>query len=215
MKDPAIVGVATMAGREEALEKMMKSLKGQCNEIVVYNNAVEKIDLSDNGKFYGLAHMPSPCYYLPCDDDLEYPPTYVQDMIEAIDRLGCIVTHHGKILKGKGVSYYRGGHTAFRCLDEVTEEREIDVAGTGVCGFHTSYFNPSEIDISSFKRMSDLVFSRWAAQEKKKIMILKHPAGYIKHLPIDQTKTIFATERNNDKVQSSFADDIYDLRHPA
>lgn len=191
--------------------KAVDSLGGQCDEIIVYDNN-KAYDLTDNGKFWGLTIQDEPCYYLTCDDDLLYPENYVKNLTDAIDRLGTIVTHHGRKLKGKDLSYYRG-HESFRCLDAVYFEGNIDVAGTGVTGFRTDYFNPVGLHLAEDKRMSDLVFSLEAAKQGKEITVLRHGAGWIKHLPIDLSRTIHAQDSRNEKRHIEIANEIYNLKH--
>ena len=100
-----IVGMATTSARKEFAEIAMASLRDQVDSIILYNNDEYTNDLTDNGKFYGLNFIEEPCYYFTCDDDIIYPATYVQDMIAKIEEYGCIVTHHGRRLKGLNVEY--------------------------------------------------------------------------------------------------------------
>jgi hypothetical protein len=205
-----IAAIATFDGRQEYLKKAVASLAHQVDEIRIYDNQVRPIDLTDNGKFFFLQEYKEPVYYFSCDDDLLYPPTYIQDMVEAIERTSGIVTHHGRYLRGKGLRYY-SGHKAYRCLNENRTETRIHVAGTGVTGFRTDYFNPVDIWQSEDKCMSDLVFSVEAARQGKKITVLKHEHGYIKYLDVPLSQTIFGTHRNKDTRQSELADLILTL----
>ncbi len=208
---PVFIGMSTFNGRT-CLDKAIASLRNQCEGFVLYDNSKEPVDKADNGKFYGLTKLYTPCYYLTCDDDLLYPPTYVEDMVKAIQRHNCIVTHHGRQLQGQYRSYYYG-HKAYRCLNEVAEEQVLDVPGTGVTGFDTTYFNPLDLHSSPDLRMSDLVFALEAAKQDKRIMLLTHPRGYIQQLEIDVKTSICATQCRNDKRQSQIADDIWKLKH--
>jgi len=204
-----IVGMATFKGREKACDTALKSLSKQVDTIYLYDNEKNE-DLADNGKFYGLELIDEPCIYLSCDDDLLYPPNYVEVMVKAIETHKCIVSHHGRILTGLDVDYY-SGHKSFRCLDEVRAWQLIDVCGTGVTGFSTEYFNPQLWDAQD-KKMSDLVFSLEAKKQDKRITLLPHSKGWITHLPIDHSKSIAVTERTN-KRQIEIANEIYTLRH--
>jgi hypothetical protein len=206
-----IIGIATYKGREPFLKKTIKSLIGQADQIRIYDNEKRDINLTDNGKFFFLQEYTEPVYYLSCDDDIIYPPTYVKDMIKAIDKHKCIVTHHGRILTGgKGANYYRS-HKAFRCLGEVSRNVVLDVAGTGVTGFRTDYFNPSEIWKSEDKKMSDLVFSLEAKKQGKQIMLLTHPVGYLKDGGVPVQNTIFGQHSKLCPRQNELADSILGL----
>jgi GT2 family glycosyltransferase len=170
-----VCGIATFKGREEQLKRTIKSLNGQVDEIIIYDNEKNK-DITDLGKFYGLKEN---VYYFSCDDDIVYPSDYVQKTIEEIEKHNCIITYHGRKLKGKGLNYYNGheSYSAFRrCLDT----KCIDIAGTGVTAFNTNYFNPKDIISSTFMKMSDIVFSIEAKKQSKKIMLVSHSEGWIR-----------------------------------
>jgi hypothetical protein len=204
-----IVSIATKGDRPEQLKKAIESLQGQVDEIYVYDNTVRD-DLTDNGKFYYLNELTDPCYYFTCDDDLLYPTDYIENMTENIDKYNCIVTHHGRKLIGTGKKYYVG-HIGFGCLRTVDADYEIDVAGTGVTGFRTDYFNPKVCAFSTYKKMSDVVFSLEAAKQNKTIMCLWHLEGWIKQQPVDNC--IFEQSKHNDLIQSKLADEIYLLKN--
>lgn len=55
----------------------------------------------------------------------------------------------------------------------------VDICGTGVCGFSTRYFNPTEIYKSEYKRMSDLVFSLEAKRQGKKIICASRKQNWL------------------------------------
>ena len=209
-QDDVIIGMATFKGRERQVERTIKSLKGQATTIVLYDNETNP-NLTDNGKFWQLHEIKRPSYFLSCDDDIIYPPTYVQDMVEAIDRLKCIVTHHGRKLRALDVSYYRG-HQSFACKQMSPRELEIDVAGTGVAGFHTSYFHPKNLHASKYQKMSDLVLSLEAAKQGKRIMLLKHPAKYFGIQEVNNSTSIFTTENNREENQIALANEILILK---
>ena len=205
-----VIAIATFKGREPYIKKAIQSLVGQADQIRIYDNEERYIDLTDNGKFYFLHEYKEPIYYFTCDDDIIYPPTYVQDMIEAIERTGTIVTHHGRILQGFGLRYY-SGHKAIQCLKDNNYEGMVHVAGTGVTAFRTDYFNPINIWSSSDKRMSDLVFSLAAAKEGKKITALKHKRGYFQYQNVPLSQTIWGQHHSKDERQSEIADEVLAL----
>ena len=206
-----IVGIATFDARSEQLKKAVESLANQVDEIYIYNNSINN-DLTDNGKFFGLTKQTEPCYYLSCDDDILYPPDYSANIVSAIDRLGCIVTHHGRLLTGLDKDYYRG-HISYRCLGSVGTEKKIDVAGTGVAGFRTDQFDPSSVIMDSRHRMSDLLFSLEASKQKVPIIVLKHATGWLKDIPVPKELTCFGMEAGNNQVQNGIANEIYKLNY--
>lgn len=210
---PVVVGMATYdgPGRAKSLIHAINSLRGHGAKVFLYDNTTQKLNLTDNGKFFGLTKLyGTPCYYFSADDDLIYPPTYIPDMIQKINEHKCIVTHHGRKLVREGANYYKG-HKSFRCLGDVAADEVIDVPGTGVTAFDTSYFNPTEIWKSPDQKMSDLVFALEAAKQNKKIMVLKHSTGYFKHSEINLQHTIYHAEQGN-KRQTEIADEIIRIK---
>jgi len=213
--------IATTPKRESFLKVMLTSIISQFDEIRIYANEFDEIpywmtrftvvkgeNLYDNGKFYFLSKLKEPEYYFSLDDDIIYPSTYVDDMVNAIHKHNTIVTQHGRLLLNSDVSYYRG-HKAFHCCNNNFLECEIDVAGTGVTAFSTEYFNPNEIYKSTDVCMSDLVFSLEAIKQNKKITVLTHDCGYIKALPVPFEETIFGNSHKREHRQIEIANEIF------
>ena len=211
MKMKIVVGMATFKGREQAVEIAINSLSSQVDEIILYDNEVNP-DIADNGKFYGLTMQKEPCYYFTCDDDLIYPPDYISKMIEAIERHGCIITHHGRILQGLDLSYYKG-HKAIRCLKNSSYTGVVDIPGTGVTGFRTDYFNPNRLHLSKDKKMSDCIFALEASKQQKKIMSIPHSKDWIKQIPIDNDTSICRTMVENETRQIQLSNIIYNAKN--
>lgn len=206
-----IVGIATMSGRESQLKKAVESLIHQVDEIFIYDNGIMP-NKADNGKFYGLTQINEPCYYFTCDDDLEYPKDYIDKMIKAIEKHKCIITHHGRILQKMFASYYRG-HRAFMCLRESTFEGQIDVCGTGVTGFRTDYFNPTNLHNAKDLKMSDIVFSLEAIIQGKKIVIMPHDKDWIKQIPLEGGYSIHEDQKRREGRQIQLANRILSLKN--
>jgi hypothetical protein len=97
-------------------------------------------------------------------------------------------------------------------LDANGYEGRIHVAGTGVTGFRTDYFNPTNIWKCKDQKMSDLVFSFEAAKQRKKIVVLPHAKGYLKYLNVPAAQTIHGTEANREQRQIEIANEIWKLR---
>jgi hypothetical protein len=213
-----IFNIATIGDRPESLNKVLESLNNQTikiDEINIYDNSKEDIDLDAKGKFYFLQFYNEPVYYFTGDDDIYYPPTYIKDMILAIDKYKCIVTHHGRRLLGENRKYYQG-HKAFKFSSTNKHEIFIDVAGTGVTAFSTDYFNPIDLIDKSQRRMVDLLFSLEAAKVDKDIMLLKHTTGYFKPLQLlfKQNDSCFTSGyRSTQRDQIILANEIYKIKN--
>jgi len=213
-KEMIVVGIATMNSRKKTLNQVIQRLKDQTlkpDKIFIYNNDENKFNATDNGKFYPLTILEEDCIFLSMDDDILYPVTYIEDMVKAVKEHNCIVTHHGRKLNGINVPYYTG-HKSYSCLRENNIQDYIDVAGTGVTAFRTSYFNSKELFYSEYKRMSDVVFSLAVAQENKQILLLKHNVGYLKDICEDVTNSCFVNESKNQDNQIKLCNEIYIIK---
>jgi hypothetical protein len=207
-----IAAMATFYGREHNLQAVIDSIKDQVDELHIYDNSREPVDYTTNAKFYFLQFYKEPVYYFTIDDDIIYPPTYVQDMVEAMDRLGTIVTHHGRELLGVNKNYYYE-HNTYSFTRAQTEEKRIDTAGTGVTAFRTDYFNPVDMYKSQFHRMSDVLFGWVAAKENKIITVLPHEQGYFIPLQNNPKLTVHGTQsKTKQEYQIMFANQIYKKR---
>ena len=203
--------IATYAPRKESLKRMIQSIENQVDSINIYDNEIQPVNLTDNGKFFRLDSITKPEYYLCMDDDLIYPPDYVERMIEAIERYNCIVSFHGRQLLGTGLEYYKG-HKSFHCLHGVIHDEMVDVVGTGVTGFSTEYFKPKGLAYSPDKKMSDLIFSLEAAMQGKQMGVISHAPNWIKH--IDNKETIHSTESiKGTPRQNQIANEIFMIRN--
>jgi len=190
------VGIASLVEREEQLIKTIDSLINQVDEIhVCLNNYLEppyeheKVTFfySDNvfgdyGKFLGLKGFDG--YYFTADDDIIYPPTYIQDTIPHIDMYG-VVSYHGRTFtKYPIMSYHRTPAIRNRCLQEYLYTEPVDIAGTGVMGMRTDIFKPP-FDIFKERNMADIFVSCYAKEQGIRIWGLKHSADYFtyQHVP--------------------------------
>lgn len=205
-----ICGMATFKGRNP--HDAIKSLLPQVDEFFLYDNELQP-DITDLGKFFQLHKITEPCYFFSVDDDLLYPPNYVQNTIHAIEKHGCIISHHGRQLLGKDRLYYTG-HKSFRCLDEQPVTTHLHVAGTGVTAFRTDYFHPTDLHTRPNRRMSDLIFSLEAAKQGKRIMTVPHRKGWIKQLEIDHSTSCHTIMREDQTELIAIANEIFDIFNP-
>lgn len=193
MKSVAVF--ATTGDRKEQLKKAVKSIREQVDVVHIYDNSKQK-NLTDNAKFIMLGAFNQPVYYFTCDDDILYPSDYVKRTIQEIEKHQCIISWHGRVLKEGRRKYYGADHHGYRFF-QANKEVRLDVGGTGVTAFRTDYFEPLNIATSSYKCMSDLVFSLEAWKNNKKIILPEKKAGWIAGIPVKSS--IFSRNRNGEQ----------------
>lgn len=205
--------IASLPERVRSLEKTIGSLFPQVNCIQVALNNYKELpalghpkikyihldnSLGDGAKFYGVEEFEG--YFFSCDDDLIYPPDYVQKMIAAINQYHCIVTLHGKIFGSRPIrSYHHGATEKLRCLGVVENDTFVDVCGSGVSAFHTDDF---KLKLSDFEKpnMADIWMSKKAHEQGVKMLCLAHPIGYLGYNHFEDN--IYGNNNRNESFQT-------------
>lgn len=201
--------------REATFRLMLESVADQVDHLHVYlsghvgylkglqNIVQHKVDgdpHGDAGKFFGLGDAyVRKGYYLSFDDDLLYPPDYVETMIAGIERYNreLVCSFHGRSFGNLPIqNYYRGATRRHYCLRSVVRDEHVDVPGTGCMGFYTSALELSMEDFPS-KNMADVHMAVALRLQGVTAACLKHAAGWIKHLGIDHGKSLYNLHKDD------------------
>ncbi len=217
-----IVNVASYK-RIDSLVKTLESIINQCDEINVALNSTEgglppilyhhKINLffTDNSKgdaFKFLRLSNSDGYFLTIDDDLIYPPNYVEYLIKRCKDYNNskVITLHGRSFSKFPInSYYKSATEKYSCLKKVKNDVKVQFGGTGVMCFHTSLMK-IPIEYFRYANMADIWVGKYCFLKNIDIICLKHDEGYIKYIP--QKTTIYELESKNDTLQTKVATPI-------
>ncbi|HMA26077.1 MAG: hypothetical protein ACM33U_09125 [Solirubrobacterales bacterium] len=192
--------LASVPERRESLERTVRSLLPQVDRVGVYLNGYEDVpdcladprvdvarsqehgDRGDTGKFWwsGSAEL-----QLCCDDDLEYPPDYVERLVEGLRRhAGAACSFHGHLLRPPFNSISRA--RTYHCLRRVDGDHQVHVAGTGVIGFCHDAISISPADFEH-PNMADIWFACAAQRQRVRLFALAHEAGWLKHTAHERT----------------------------
>ena len=224
MIEKIIVNVASYR-RIESLVKTLESIIDQCDVVnvalndfegglpsILYNDKINLFftdnSLGDAFKFLNLEKVNG--YYFSIDDDLIYPPTYVNDTIKKCKEFNNkkVVTYHGRNFSSFPISsYYKSATERYTCLNKVDKDVKVQFGGTGVMCFHTSLM---KIPLNYFQNpnMADVWVGKYCIENNIDIICLKHDEGYIKYIP--QKTTIYDLESKNDKLQTLVVNSIFD-----
>jgi len=225
-----IAGIATIDGRQDSLYSTVKSLIDQVDELYIYANDYSPdaddpggdvldrgvwdwgADHGDAGKFKALTYLKYGDIYLSCDDDLIYPPDYVENITAGLERHpDSIVSYHGRIMaQGEHFQSYYANSYGFPCLGDVPMDLRVDAAGTGVMAFHVEHAPDLEWILSQPKNMADIHMARHAKAKGLKLITLAHPANWITHGDIDLNDTIWARAHKNDNIQTKLMREVMD-----
>lgn len=158
--------------------------------------------LKDGSRFINANEKPGWC--LVCDDDIEYPPDFVETMIDNYN--GGFLSVMGKILKPRPLqSYYKGWAKNYKTFEEVKELVQVDIPGC--CGilWHTDYANLNEKVMQVPN--SDVCVGVYAKMNQLPCHVVPHAAGWLKNLMPELPKgtlDIYNTYKNNDKLQTEY-----------
>ncbi|WP_158967747.1 hypothetical protein [Paraglaciecola sp. L3A3] len=214
--------MATMPNRFNTCIKTIESIYDQADIIRLYLNNFDSVpeeyidpkiithqgkDLKSTGKLFWATNVNE--YYFCVDDDLYYPPSYADDMINKLNQYNddIIVSLHGKnLLDGYIDSYFKGIKHNYRCLDNVSEDTFVDVIGNGVSLFNT---NKIKIDWQYFKYhyMDDIMVSISALNQSKRRLVMKHSSAYLKYMK-PKGPTLFHEYSKNDKTQTEMVNSV-------
>jgi hypothetical protein len=220
--DLIYANMATIPSRMVQLETVVNCILPQVDFLNVYLNAFEEIpwflkhdkikvatsqehgNLGDAGKFYWSDKVTG--YYLTIDDDIVYPPDYVQKIVEGLDKRGkkCVVGFHGEMYGNEIRHWTRDRTKTHHFYYELERDTPVCVLGTGCAGFHT---NLIQISPSYFKipNMADVWFTLYCHQNRIFRVVLAHQRGWLQilHIPQEETlwgKTLDFENKNPDLV---------------
>ena len=207
------VNIASTPDRKEQLYHTVFSLLDQVDKINICLNNYKKNpfefmdrnshkinvrfednSLGDAGRYLFLEETEG--WYFTCDDDLIFDKYYIEDTIQRMTENNYkIASYHGRsFIKYPIENYHKSQADKYRCLGDVENDIKVDVAGTGVCCFHTSNFKPS-IDIFTDKNMSDVLFSCYAKEQEVDMYCLSHKSDYFRYQEVPNT--IYEQRVNN------------------
>jgi hypothetical protein len=219
-----IVSVASY-GRIESLVKTLESIIDQCDVLnVVLNSEIneipkilldDKINLVFSDNSYGDAMKflfleESEGYYLTIDDDIIYPPNYVEFMISRCKDYNNsrVITLHGRSFgKFPILSYYKSANERYSCFQELKKNVAVQFGGTGVMCFHTSLLK-LPLKYFQYPNMADVWIGKHCMENKIEIYCIRHEGNFIKYM--DQKTTIHGSYSGNDSLQSKVVNSIFD-----
>ena len=136
------------------------------------------------------------------DDDIVYPPDYVDRLVGALQRFGgeAVVGVHGRIFLPPHQSFVRDA-TVLHFAHELVEDRRVHIVGTGTCAFISSNFDvdPRKWDAAN---MDDIFVAIEAQRRGLPRIAVARGAGWLKAIAESQPDSIWAKTAIDDSEQS-------------
>lgn len=217
--------IATLPEREATLHKALLSIRPQVDRIVVMMNGwgyeqanhfglwccmnlgehmVFMLDnsLKDGAKFYYANANEG--YVVVIDDDIEYPPDFVERMIERVEfyQRKAVVSVMGKVLKPRPIeSYYKDIERSYRTFEAVDKDADVEVIGT--CGTVYHHSTCPDLNHTFFPGAnSDIYASRYLKERGIRGLVVAHSGDWLTNLMPElpeETYSIFGAYSENDK----------------
>ncbi len=180
-------GMATLSERSGCRAMAIDSIQGQVDRLIVANGDGR----GDKMKFLACEDAPGDTVFLGLDDDLIYPPDYVETILSGLARHpGCIVSFHGWTIDENRECYAEN----YRCLENVWEDVEVHVAGTGVCAFHLDTIRPLMHDFESIN--ADVWLAVRAQERGIRRVVLEHPSYWLGYTQMPGINSVYAQTRH-------------------
>jgi len=223
MSEKTIVNVASY-NRVGSLVNTINSIYDQCDEINIFLNdhigeipeklLDNKINLFFSDNSYGDALkfgklMESDGYYLTIDDDLIYPPNYVNYMVSRCKEYSNkrVITLHGRNFTSFPInSYYNSYSENYHCLKPQRKNVLVQFGGTGVMCFHTNLMK-IPIDFFLYPNMADIWVGKYCIENNVEMICITHSGDFLKYQP--QKSTIYDTESKSDGIQTKIVNEIF------
>ncbi|NHB95883.1 hypothetical protein [Photorhabdus stackebrandtii] len=192
-----IASLASIPEREYNLQIAINSIYPQLDELNVYLNGYEKIpqflnrdkikvymshrfgDFGDASKFFPLKNKSG--YLFTLDDDLIYPPNYVEKLVLKIEKYKRqqFICVHGNIIDIDSLSSYykykKGVHFSRPLDNDIT----VNIPGTGTLAYHSSLYSFS-MESFQLKNMSDIWVAVIAKKRNIAIISIDRPDCWIR-----------------------------------
>jgi len=210
-------GIAAIKIRQKSLQAVVESIINQVDVLYVYLNDFDSTpdflihdkitiisdmgNIGDKGKFRNINKVSG--YFFSIDDDIIYPPYYVQYCIDKIEQYNrkVVVGWHGSLIKQPFENYYDAkSRRVFSFRSNRPEDTSVHILGTGCTAFHSSTL---DIKFEDFilPNMADVYFARLGQQQATPFVVLKHDRDQA--LPIEIENDIAINQESKNSTGSA------------
>ena len=216
--------IATYPARKKSFLECIESLIDQVDNLLIYLNEYSEIPAEiknhplrkkiiciideeggrrAGGKFHWMNRVNG--YYLTCDDDIIYPPDYVSKTVNSIDAYHkkYVVGYHGITFNGLVANFTADRKSFYKFTEELTDNQQCHLIGTGVAGFHTTLFKNINIQLfDEYPFAVDPALSVICKRNKIPMICLSHKANWLKSSPymlygLHEEKQIFKEKKKS------------------
>jgi hypothetical protein len=193
------IGLATTPRRYQSLQSALPTLARQTrkpSQISIFLNEFPSIPplpklgdipcvivegaLADRGKFHGCDQWEG--YWFAIDDDILYPPDYIERLIAALERdeHRSVIGVHGTILARPFTDFfsYMDSRIVLDFRASLETARRVHMLGTGTVAFHTKTFRP-DLRAMPWANMADVFFAVQAKAAGVPLFAIDRPKRWL------------------------------------
>jgi len=147
-------------------------------------------DRGDAGKFY-WAEMVAAGYHVIIDDDIIYPPDFVETLVTWCQRYQnkAIVGTHGVVLTEPFTGYYES-RRVYPYAKTLENAVSVHLVGTGGVCYHTGALRVCREEFKH-PNMADIWLALLAQEQRVPTVCIPHKAGWLRDIPGTGRDSIF------------------------
>ena len=215
---PRVATIATLASRAETFQLVLPVIHAQVDHVFVYLDGYGALpsflerfdrvtvrraeDLHASSRFLCLEDLSAPTVVLTVDDDIIYPPDYVNHLVNALQQLGgqAVVGVHGRIFLPPHQSYVKDA-AVLHFARGLEHARQVHELGTGTCAFISSNL---ELNPRTWARndMDDIILAIEAQRRRLWRIAVARPARWLTSHAEDQPDSLWVKTLTDDSEQS-------------
>ncbi len=204
-----LAALASVPRRVHLLEQTLATLRPQVDALCVYLNGYDAVpnfvrSLADEAvlsptndgaerKFWWAdKHVGM---YCSCDDDILYPPDYVETMRRAVIEHGrrALVTAHGRTYLGKPTTVHSVSYAPGLFFKRVDCGQRVNHGGTGVMAWDSRELQvPKQWPLQN---LADMQLAVWAQLNKVPYWLIAHQAHWLRSPGLTDPQGLFALSR--------------------
>jgi hypothetical protein len=199
--EPVVLSLCSIPERKALLQRTLASLASQVDEVHLYLDRYDAIPafvqschakvtvvlsrdapaLRDNGKFLPLLGLKKDAYYFTADDDIEYPPDYVNALLGKIEHYGrqAVVGLHGVLIPDLPAGYFSGFRRVLIFKNALEKDALVNNLGTGTVAFHTSTLRGLDYRHFTHAGMVDLYLAGFCKQMDIPMVAIARPDNWL------------------------------------
>jgi len=218
---PRVASIATKASRVESFLKVLPAIHAQVEHVFIYLDGYEAVprellgldrisvrraeqvgDLHCSSRFLCLCEVARPSVVVIFDDDIAYPPDYVDYMAGVLELVGhrAVVGVHGRIFMPPHHSYIDDA-AVLHFGSALARPTHVHELGIGTCAFVSSQL---DIDPRRWDRtdMDDIVVATEAQRRGLPRIAVSRPAGWLQPYAEAQSDSLWMQAKTDDTEHS-------------